>query len=267
VVPTSFGFHIIRRADDAQARQRLEQYVAGSLVPSMHEAYYAELDSLYDLELSGNAVGLVREALEDLGKAGKSRKKLVNFNDGAVTVADFAKWIQAEVANPVEGPQQLESMRQLPDSTLELGITQLAQRYLFLREAERASVGVTPEEWTQIQQSFVAQVDTLKSAIGLGPDVIDPAASEADRRRAAAIRVDTFFDRMTTGESRLRLLPGMLTWTLRARAESQVNPAGVQHAVALAEARVGADTTAGASGERVIEPAQGGPPVSGGDQP
>jgi hypothetical protein len=269
VVPTSFGFHIIRRADDAQARQRLEQYVTGALVNPMHEAYYAELDSLYDLELAGNAVGLVREALDDLGKAGKSRKKLVNFNDGAVTVADFAKWIQAEVANPVEGPQQLASMRQLPDSVLEMGVTQLAQRYLFLREAERANVTVTPEEWTQIQQSFSAQVDTLKNAIGLGLDVIDPNASEADRRRAAAIRVDTFFDKMTTGESRLRLLPGMLTWTLRSRMESRVNPAGVQHAVALAEARVGADTTgaAGASGERVIEPAQGGPPISGGDTP
>ena len=267
VVITSFGFHVIRRADEAQAKQRLEQFVTGALVNPMHEAYYAELDSLYDLELAGNAVGLVREALNDLGKAGKSRKKLVGFNDGEVTVADFARWIQAEVANPVEGPQQLETMKTLPDSTLEMGVTQLAQRFLFLREAERAGVGVTPEEWTQIQQSFNAQVDTLKAAIGLGPDVIDPNANEADRRRAAAIRVDTFFDKMTTGESRLRLLPGMLTWTLRSRVDSRVNPAGVQHAVALAEAKVGADSSAsvGADGAPpAIAPAPGGPPVSGG---
>ena len=269
VVPTSFGFHIIRRADDAQAKQRLEQYVTGALVNPMHEAYYAELDSIYELDLAGNAVSLVREALNDLGKAGKSRKKLVNFKDGAVTVADFAKWIQAEIANPVEGPQQLESMKQLPDSTLEMGVTQLAQRYLFLREAERANVTVTADEWAQIQQAFTAQVDTLKAAIGLGPDVIDPNANEDDRRRAAALRVDTFFDRMTTGESRLRLLPGMLTWTLRSRVDSRVNPAGVQHAVALAEARVGADSTApGPEGAPpAITPAPGGPPVQGGNQP
>lgn len=269
VVTTSFGFHVIRRAEDAQAKQRLEQYVTGALVNPMHEAYYAELDSLYDLELSGNAVSLVRDALNDLAKAGKSSKKLVNFNDGAVTVADFAKWIQAEIANPVEGPQQLESMKQLPDSTLEMGVTQLAQRFLFLREAERANVTVTPEEWAQVQQAFTAQVDTLKAAIGLGPEVIDPNANEGDRRRAAAIRVDTFFDRMTTGESRLRLLPGMLTWTLRARTDSRVNPAGVLHAVSLAEAKVGADSTApGAEGmPPAITPAPGGPPVTGGDQP
>ena len=91
----------------------------------------------YDaIVIGGGHNGLVAACY--LGKAGKSRKKLVNFNDGAVTVADFAKWIQAEVANPVEGPQQLESMKQLPDSTLEMGVTQLAQRYLFLGEAERA---------------------------------------------------------------------------------------------------------------------------------
>jgi hypothetical protein len=269
VVVTSFGFHVIRRAQEDQAKQRLERYVTGALVNPMHEAYYAELDSMYDLEVAGNAVGLVREALNDLSKAGKSRKKLVNFNDGAVTVGDFAKWIQAEIANPVEGPQQLESMKQLPDSTLRLGVTQLAQRFLFLREAERANVTVTPEEWTQIQEAFAAQVDTLKLSIGLGPDVIDPNASEADRRRAAAIRVDTFFDRMTTGESRLRLLPGMLTWTLRSRMESRVNPAGVQHAVALAEVRVGNDSGAqgGMDLPPAIAPAPGGPPVSGGDQP
>jgi hypothetical protein len=98
--------------------------------------------------------------------------------------------------------------------------------------------------------------------------VIDPNANEGDRRRAAAIRVDTFFDRMTTGESRLRLLPGMLTWTLRARTESRVNPAGVLHAVALAEAQTGADTAAMGDAPPVIAPAPGGPPVSGGtDQP
>lgn len=267
VVVTSFGLHVIRRADEAQAKQRLEQYVTGALVNPMHEAYYAELDSIYELKLAGNAVPMVRDALNDLGKAGKSGKKLVSFKDGEVTVGEFARWMQAEFANPVEGPQQIESAKQLPDSTLEMGVKQLAQRYLFLREAERANVTVTPEEWTQIQQAFTSQVDTLKAAIGLGPDVIDPNANEADRRRAAAIRVDTFFDRMTTGESRLRLLPGMLTWTLRARTSSHVNPAGVQQAVALAAAKVGADTTGGPTGAPpALAPAPGGPPVMGGDQ-
>jgi hypothetical protein len=61
----------------------------------------------------------------------------------------------------------------------------------------------------------------------------------------------------------------MLTWTLRSRMESRVNPAGVQHAVALAEVRVGNDSGAqgGMDLPPAIAPAPGGPPVSGGDQP
>lgn len=268
VVPTSFGFHVIRRAEEAQAKARMEDWLPSQLVGAMEAAYYAELDSTYQLRLAGNAPILAKEALQDLNKAGKSRKKLVQFTDGALTVADFARWIRAETADPVQGPQQLSMMQQLPDSTLELGLRQLAQRYLFLREADRGQVSVTAEEWGQIRDHFVAQVDSLKSSIGLTPDVIDPNASEADRRRAAALRVDGFFDRMTTGESRMRLLPGMLAWTLRDRSEGRINPAGVQQAVALAQAKLAVDSTGGpvpggdSGAAPVLRPAPGGPPIN-----
>src|SRR5690606_32667909 len=107
------------------------------------------------------------------------------------------------------------------------GIHQLASRYLFLREAERAGVSITADEWQMISEAFTAQIDTLKVTIGLGSDVIDPAAPLADRRRAAALRVDAFFDKMVKGEAQVRLLPGMLTWTLREKTGAKVNPAGV----------------------------------------
>jgi len=268
VVVTSFGFHVIRRADDAQAKQRLGAWLEPQLVSRMEQAYYTELDSTFQLELSRNAVVLAKEALADLNAAGRNSRKLVSFRDGAFTVADFARWIRADVSDPVQGPQALAQLQQIPDSLLELGLRQMGQRYLFLREAERNEVRVTPEEWAMIRDHFVAQVDSLKTAIGLTPDVIDPNAPEADRRRAAALRVDGFFDRMTTGESRMRLLPGMLAWTLRDRGEGRVNPAGVQHAVALAQARVSGDSAAGATaggdtatGPAPIRPAPGGPPV------
>jgi hypothetical protein len=267
VVVTSFGFHVIRRADEAQAKQRLGSWLEPRLVSQMEQGYYAELDSTHQLELARNATVLAKEALADLNRAGRNNRKLISFRDGSFSVADFARWIRADVSDPVQGPQQLAQLQQIPDSQLQLGLRQMGQRYLFLREAERNNVSITAEEWTMIRDHFVAQVDSLKLAIGLTPDVIDPNAPEEDRRRAAALRVDGFFDRMTSGESRMRVLPGMLAWTLRDRGEGQVNPAGVQHAVALAEARVGADSagaTAGgdtAAGPAPIRPAPGGPPV------
>ena len=116
---------------------------------------------------------------------------------------------------------------------------------------------------------FQESVDTLKASIGLGADVIDPNASEADRRRAAALRVDQFFDRMTQGQARMQVLPGMLTWTLRRDAKAHINPAGLQQAVALAQAQLGADSTGatGAAPPGPIRQAPGGPPVTGGDAP
>src|SRR5690606_9688468 len=187
VVETNFGYHVIRRATEEQARVRIANHLTSQMVPEMEQAYYAELDSTFSLRLTSGAVGKTRDALANLTKAARNDSKLVTFKDGALTVGGFARWIQADVSNPIQGPQNLEAMRNLPDSTLELGIRQLASRYLFLREAERAGVGITADEWDMIADAFRSQIDTLKNTIGLGPDVIDPAAREADRRRAAAL--------------------------------------------------------------------------------
>ena len=266
IVATNFGFHVIRRANPEQAKQRLERYVGPMLVPAMERQYYAELDSIFDLQVVGNAAGKARDAMANLTKASRNNSKIVNFNDGSVTVAEFARWLQADVANPIEGPPKLEQMRALPDSILSAGVEQLAGRYLFLREAERAGVSITPEEWQMVSAEFRAQVDSLTATIGLVPDVIDPAATQADRRRAAAIRVDTFFDRMVKGETQVRLLPGMLTWALRETRPASVNPAGVQHAIALAQARAANDSsgTPTTPSRPQLEPAPGGPPISEG---
>ncbi len=273
VVVTSYGFHVIRRASEAQAKSRIEQWLPNPLVGAMEKAYFAELDSVNDVKLVDNAAARAKEALADLGKAGSSTRTLVTYKDGKITEADFAKWVRAMTADPVQGPQQLEQMRQVPDSVMDQALQQVAQRYLFLRSAQGEGIGITADEWQQIKGNFEASVDTLKTTIGLGPDVIDPKAPEADRRRAAALRVDQFFDRMTQGQQRMRLLPGMLTWSLRQHAAGAVNPAGVQQAVSLAQAIVsardsangGADSAAGAAGvASPIKPAPGGPPVPGG---
>lgn len=272
VVTTNFGFHVIRRANDAQAKKRIEAWLPSQLVNSMEKAYFAELDSVNDVQLADKAAEHAKAAVADLNKAGKSSRKLVTYKGGAITEADFARWIRAMTADPVQGPQGLEQMKQAPDSIMEAALKQMAQRWLFLKEAEREKVGVTSEEWQQIQTGFEASIDTLKEQIGLGPDVIDPNASLSERRKAAQMRVDQFFDKMTRGEARMRLLPGLLTWTLRQRTEGGVNPAGLEKAVSLAQAELGArDSTAKATGDTApgspMRAAPGGPPVPGGNTP
>jgi hypothetical protein len=125
---------------------------------------------------------------------------------------------------------------------------------------------LTPEQWTEVREMFVSTIDSIRADLQLTDDAIDPSASEADRRAAAAMKVDQFFDRMVTGQSRLRLLPGMLSWSLRSNGEYGVNPAGAARAIEIAQAKQAAEGGAGAAGAAggAIQPAPGGPPVGNG---
>lgn len=244
VVATSFGFHIIRRLNDAEAKERFTVALPAQIGTIMEREYLLGLDSLNDIEIKGNAVPLAREAMADLNRARRNNSKLATFKGGALTVSDFARWIRASTQDPMRGPEMLAQMQQVPDSMLELGIRQVVIKTLMLRDATDAKVDLTPVQWDSLRVGFIAAVDTLKLAIGLGPEVVDPNASEADRRRAAALKVDEFFTRMTRGETQIRLLPGMLSWTMRKEADFGINAAGLQHAVDLGQEKQAADAAA-----------------------
>ncbi len=265
VVPTQFGFHIIRRLTDEESRPRFEEAFQGPLINGMEEAYYAELRESKKLKVASNAVPLAKEALLDLDANINGTKKLVTYSGGAVTVADFVRWIRAQTNDPVQGPQMLQDMQQTPDSNMQLGLQQMGERFLFLKEAEAAGMDLTPEQWTEVREMFVGTIDSIKADLQLTDDAIDPNASEADRRAAAAMKVDQFFDRMVTGQSRLRLLPGMLSWSLRSSGDYGVNPAGAARAIELAQAKQAVEGgAAGGMPGGAIQPAPGGPPVGNG---
>ena len=267
VVPTQFGFHIIRRLTDEEARPRFEEAFQGPLVGAMEQAYYDELREVKKLKVASNAVPVAKEALLDLDGNINNSKKLVSYTGGAVTVADFVRWIRAQTNDPVQGPQQLQQMQETPDSNMQLGLQQMGERFLFLKEAEAAGMDLTPEQWSEVREMFVGTIDSIKADLQLDDGTIDPNASEADRRAAAAMKVDQFFDRMVTGQSRLRLLPGMLSWSLRSSGEFGVNPAGAARAIEIAQAKQAAEGGgAGAAGVPggAIQPAPGGPPVGNG---
>ena len=78
------------------------------------------------------------------------------------------------------------------------------------------------------------------------------------------MKVDQYFDKLVKGESRLRVLPGLLASSLRDDGKYLVNPAGVKRALELAIAKQGPDTTAAPG---AMQPAPGGAPVPGGPPP
>jgi hypothetical protein len=258
VVVTSFGFHVIRRPSLEEARGRLEQWLGPQMVGSMQTTYFAQLDSLNEVKVAGGAAAKARKVIDNLDRARGGNGKLVNYRGGGLTEGMLARFIRAMTRDPGQGPQMMENLRQLPDSMIEPFLTDVARQYLLLRDAAENDITITTDEWQAISEAYMASVDTLKTVIGLGEDVIDPSAPLADRRHAAALRVDSFFDEQITGQNRLRLLPGMLSWSLAADSKSFVNPAGIQQVVSIAQARV--DSANGAS---PMGQAPGGPPVGG----
>jgi hypothetical protein len=228
------------------------------MVGSMQTTYFAQLDSLNEVKVAGGAAAKARKVIDNLDRARGGNGKLVNYRGGGLTEGMLARFIRAMTRDPGQGPQMMENLRQLPDSMIEPFLTDVARQYLLLRDAAENDITITTDEWQAISEAYMASVDTLKTVIGLGEDVIDPSAPLADRRHAAALRVDSFFDEQITGQNRLRLLPGMLSWSLAADSKSFVNPAGIQQVVSIAQARV--DSANGAS---PMGQAPGGPPVGG----
>ena len=264
VVPTEFGFHILRRPALAEVKTRFRDFVRNSQVAFVDSSYFAELDKANDFKVDPNAAATIKAALADIDGKRKDKTVLVNYKGGGFTVADLLKWVGALTADPVKGPQTMSQIKAAPDTQLVEFSRRLAQNAMVLRDAEKNKVGISTEEWKQISTDFSMQLDTLKVAIGLTPDVLDPKASASDRSKAAALKVDQYFDKLVKGESRLRVLPGLMATSLREDGKYLVNPAGVKRALELAIAKQGPDTT---KAPGAMQPAPGGAPVPGGPPP
>lgn len=263
VLPTEFGFHILRRPPLTETRSRYRDFVKTAQVAFVDSTYFAELDKANDFKVDAAAAAKIKAALADLDGKRNDKSILVSYKGGGFVVADLLKWVGALTADPVKGPQTLQQIRAAPDSQLVEFARRLAQQALVLKDAEKNGVNVTPDEWKQVSTDFGVQLDTIKASMGLTADALDPKAKAADRSKAAALKVDQYFDKLVKGETRLRVLPGLLAAALRSEGKYLVNSAGLKRALEIALARPGADTTS-ARPPAVIQPAPGGAPVPGG---
>jgi hypothetical protein len=147
----------------------------------------------------------------------------------------------------------------------------LAQNSQLLRYAETGGNKITPEEWNEMCERFLAQLDTVKADMGLAaPELTDESVPQAQREALAAAKVEAYFDRLNDGKSRLRPLPSALATLLRARLPSRVNDAGLARALELVKEKSGQDTTdapGSAIPPGVIQPAPGPAPVPGAGAP
>jgi hypothetical protein len=159
-------------------------------------------------------------------------------------------------------PQYAVQLRQADDTMLTRFARVLSQNILLLRQADSAKIRVTPAEWKELAMGYRAQIDTLRAEMGLDTASLwDSTVSAADRNKVAAMKVDQYFERLTSGKSRLRRLPSGLGTVLRNRFSYQINDAGLNRAVELATQRSKADSAKAPSGP--LQTAPGPAPIPG----
>jgi hypothetical protein len=254
-IETPFGYHIIKRPEIAAVRDRLRQAAQAIAVRQLDSIYIDSLASSNELEVKSSAAGALREAFEDLDKARSSRKTLATFRDGEVTLGDVVRWVDQIP------PQFQMQIRGLPDSQLVTFTRTVAQNVLVLRQADSAGISLTPIEWQGMRQQYQAEVDSLRAEMGLGSDVSDSTISVEQRREIAAMKVQTYFDRLLAGQVRLRRLPATLGQVLRENLSYEVHPGGVARGLEIAQARQASDTTAAGAPQPGLQPSPGPAPL------
>jgi hypothetical protein len=256
VVETQFGFHLIKRPALAEVRERIGDYLlerAGAMVDS---TFMDSLAAAGDIKLDAGAAATMRSVLNAAEESRRSTQAISTYRGGELTVQEFLRWVRALP------PQYLQQLKSADDSTLLRFARVLTQNTLLLREADSAGIRPTQLEWKGLEQRYLAQLDTLKTEMGLaGGDLRDSTVAAAEREKVAGLRMEQYFDQLIEGKARLRPLPSALSSLLRERLPYRINQAGVGRAVDMAkEAKAKADSTGGSS---PVQRAPGGPPIPG----
>jgi hypothetical protein len=261
LVETSYGYHIIKRPSAEAVRGRLTSWMQQSIGARLDSLYMDSLGIRAKLAVPNDAPKLMRLALDTPDEYAKSSKKITQFSGGGLTAAEFVRWIRALP------PQLVGQLRQSPDDGLRDFAKLLSNNVLLLRQADSAKIQITPEEWQGIFQRYRGQVDTLSTEMGLNlVDVRDTAVATKDRQKVAALKVDQYFDKLLTGQVRLRALPTTLGADLREHARYGINEGGINRSLELARAKQAQDSTAKPSQmpPGAMQPAPGPAPVPGG---
>jgi hypothetical protein len=257
VVETPFGYHIIKRPDQDAARDRITAYLAQSAGMRLDSIYMDSLAQTKQIKVARGAAAAMRAAGQDPDAAQRSKKTLVTFKGGKLTVGEFMRWVKALP------PQYISQLKQADDSMLTQFAKILTQNVLLLRQADSAGINVTPEEWQGLQERYRSQLDTLRAEMGLDDSTLgDSGVAGGDRKKVAALKLEEYFDRLVGGKTRLRPIPSALATVLRDRSSYRIHDAGLNRAVELAEAASRKADSAKA-GTGALQPAPGPAPIPG----
>ena len=257
LVETQFGYHIIRRPSLNEVRDRFDDYLLEQAGAAVDSTFMDSLAEASDIKMDGSAAATMRSVLGATEESRRSGRAITTYKGGEMTVQEFLRWVRALP------PQYLQQLKSADDSTLLRFARVLTQNTLLLNAADSAGVRPSQLEWKGLERRYLAQLDTLKTEMGLvGSDLSDTSVAASERQKVAGLKMEQYFDQLISGKARLRPLPSALASLLRERLPFRINEAGVGRAVEMAkDSKAKADSAAG--GANPMRRAPGGPPIPG----
>jgi len=258
-VKTQFGWHIIRRPTQEEARGRIQTWLHQVATPIADSIYTAQLAERQELKIRSGAPAAIRSAVSDPGAARKSGKEIASWKGGKFTVADFTRWSAAFT------PQLVSQIKTANDTLLTNFARTIAMNEVLLHEADSAKAAPNPSMYQALLLQFRVALQNLRDGVGLdAPELSDSSTTPVEQKRElAAQKVEDFFDKLGRGEAQYRGIPPSLSLELRGDGGYRIYPSGVARVAELLDERRRADSaspgTQGAPGP--VQPAPGGPPV------
>jgi len=200
----------------------------------------------------------MKAALLNPDASRSSTKQLASFKGGELSVGEYLRWVRALP------PQYNAQLKQANDSVLSQFARVLTLNVLLLRQADSAKVQISGPEWQGLYGRYTSTIDSLKGDMGL-------KAGDAGGSSNVGRLVNQYFDRLVSGQVRLRPMPGTLGVLLREQGRYRVNEPGVNRGLELALAQQAKKDSSGA-GTRPpagpgLKPAPGPAPVPGAQPP
>ncbi len=259
LVESPFGFHIIKRPVVEVVQPRLAAFLGQQNAGKADSVYMESLGRTNQLQVVKSAAVDMKAALLNPEASKSSGKRLTSFKGGELSVGEYLRWVEALP------PQYNAQLKQANDSVLGQFAKVLSLNLLLLRQADSAKVQITGPEWQGLYGRYTSSLDSLK---------LDMGVTGADSTKGANVGklVNQYFDRLVSGQVRLRPMPGALGTMLREQGRYRINEPGVSRGLelALAHQQKRDSTGAGAqppAGRPGLKPAPGPAPVPGAPAP
>jgi len=232
LVETQFGYHIIFRPTYNEAKADFDAAFGQTGSQRAESLYVAKLDSDMNVQVKPNAGTVAKNAARELAAHRNDDDEIASYKGGTLTVGKFVRWVESY-------PPQMrlaQQMAQAPDTLVRSFVKSIARNEVMLKKADSAGITMTPEEKQQLYGEFRQLVTSLWQQLGIDPkQLADSAKSQPERERLAATRIESYLDRVMSGQAQPISVPLPIQTVLTTKYKSKVYPAGVDRAVERAK--------------------------------